>query len=121
MSVTTPTENHVAGIHLCLNVDVWTESFGDFGDDGCDQQARNMRRGLMATSQLRGRTAQNKNEAYFALPIIATVALTDAVTVPRSGSSRRTLSPGGTEKRSSLLNARHGQLRRIQQSHLHQQ
>jgi hypothetical protein len=60
--------NHVAQIDLCLNIDVWVESFGDFCDDRCDQQATNMRHGLMATShQLRGRTAHNKNEAYFAL------------------------------------------------------
>ena len=76
---------------------------------------------MAISHQLQGRTAHNKNEAYFALAIIATVALTDAVTVPWSGSSRGTLSLGDADERSSLLNARHWQLRRIQQTHLHEQ
>ena len=41
--------------------------------------------------------------------------------LPRSGWSRKTLSLGDAEERSSLLNARHRQLRRIQQAHLHEQ
>jgi len=80
-----------------------------------------MRHRLMATSLLRGRSAHKKNEAYIALAIIATVALTDAVTAPRSESSRRTLCLGDAEELSRLLNTGHRQLRRIKQAHLHEQ
>jgi hypothetical protein len=66
------------------------------------------------------RTAQQER-SLLRLAIIATVALTDAIRVPRSRSSRGTLSQGDAEERSSLLNARHRQLRRIQQAHLHEQ
>ena len=116
MSVTTPIGNHVAQI-----VDVWVESSEIFvmadAMNGQEVHHTDCRQPRVSY----GLELHNKNEGYFAFAKIETLALTDAVTVPRSGSSLRTLCLGDAEERSSLLNTGHRQLRRIQQAHLHEQ
>jgi hypothetical protein len=90
ISVTTLIGNKVAEINSCLNVDIWIESLVIFADNRFGQQARN-RHGLTATwHELRGRTHHKNEASLLRLAIIATLAFTDVVTVPRSGSSRKT-------------------------------